>query len=159
AHDGRAAKDLLADARAQVSAYPSATLLTGEAVSASSEDGRFVVRLANGDEAGGRRLLRATGVSHGPAESPGGSPRGGKTARPCSYCHGYEIGGGPIGVLATAPASARQASLVADWGQVIFFTAGEIDLDAETRRLLAKRKVTIEPVPVTALEGPETELK
>jgi thioredoxin reductase len=35
AQDGRAPQDLLADAHAQVSAYPTATLLTEEAVSAS----------------------------------------------------------------------------------------------------------------------------
>ena len=159
AQDGRAAQELLADARAQVSAYPTATLLTEEAVSASSEDGRFIVRLANGDKSESRRLLLATGVTDVLPEIPGVAPRWGKTVLHCPYCHGYEIGGGTIGVLATASSSARQASLIADWGQVIFFTAGKIDLDVETRRLLAKRRVTIEPVPVTGLEGPDTELE
>jgi thioredoxin reductase len=159
AQDGRAAQDMLADARAQVSAYPTATLLTGEAVSASSQDGRFVVRLANGDKAESRRLLLATGVTDILPEIPGLVSRWGKTVLHCPYCHGYEIGGGRIGVLATSPGSARQASLVADWGEVIFFSAGTINLDADTLRLLANRKVTIEPVPVTALEGSGTGLE
>ena len=159
AHDGRAAQELLAEARAQVSAYPTATLVTGDAVSATNEVGRFVVRLANGDKAEGRRLLLATGVADVLPEIPGLGPRWGKTVLHCPYCHGYEIGGGTIGVLATAPGSPRQASLIADWGEVIFFTNGKIDLDAETQRLLAKRKVAIESVPVTALEGSGAELE
>ena len=159
AHDGRAGPDLLADARAQVGAYPTATLVTGEVVSAVREDDRFVVGLANGDREESRRLLLATGVTDVLPEIPGIAARWGKTVLHCPYCHGYEIGGGTIGVLATAPGSARQASLIADWGQVIFFTAGKIDLDTETQRQLAKRKVEIEPVPVTGLEGPGTELE
>jgi thioredoxin reductase len=159
AQDGRAGQDVLADARAQVSAYPTATLLTGEAVSASSEGARFVVRLADGGQAEGRRLLLAIGVTDILPEIPGLVPRWGKTVLHCPYCHGYEIGGGTVGVLATAQGSARQASLLADWGEVIFFTNGKVDPDAQTLRLLANRKVTIEPVPVTALEGSNTELK
>jgi thioredoxin reductase len=159
AHDGRAGEDLLADARAQVCAYPTATVLAGEAVSAVREDGRFVVGLANGDKQEGRRVLLATGVTDVLPEIPGIAPRWGKTVLHCPYCHGYEIGAGTIGVLATAPGSPRQASLIADWGQVIFFTAGKFELDTETQRLLAKRKVVIEPVPVTGLEGPGTELE
>ncbi len=130
--------------------------MTGEAVHVGSEAGGFVVRLADGRVAEGRRIVLATGLVDVLPELTGRISRWGKTVLHCPYCHGYEVGGGTIGVLATAPRSLRQALRLADWGDVVFFTNQTIDLDAKALRLLALRNVTIETTPVTALEGPNT---
>lgn len=121
-HDGRSASDILCDARAQIAKYPSVTLLRGEVTSARASTGGFQIAIDGGFEAFGRRLLLATGVTDVLPEIPGLRERWGKTVLHCPYCHGFEIGGGSIGVLAMGPMSIHQASLIADWGDVTFFT-------------------------------------
>jgi len=86
-------------------------------------------------------------------DTPGLSERWGKTIAACPYCHGFEIGGGSIGVLGTGAMSVHQASLIADWGDVTFFTNGNVVLDDAGRSMLERRAVRIEPVSVSTIEG------
>lgn len=158
-HDGRPGRELLSDARAQVLAYPTARLETGEGVSLEGRSGGFVVRLADGGGVEGRRVVLATGVADALPEIPGLLARWGASVLHCPYCHGYEIGGGPIGVLAIGPWSIDHASLIADWGEVVFFTNGTVELDAESRRLLGHRGVAVEPEAVAGIEGEGTEIE
>ncbi len=118
AQDGLAGSDILATARAQVAAYPTATIVSGEVFSAHILDRKFAVE-ANGEQIECKRLLLATGVVDMLPDIPGLSERWGKTVATCPFCHGYEIGGGSIGVLATGPLSVHHASLIADWGDVL----------------------------------------
>jgi thioredoxin reductase len=97
--------------------------------------------------------LLATGVTDLLPPVPGLSERWGRSVFHCPYCHGYEIGGGAIAVLATGLASVGQASTVADWGDVTLFTRGT-PLDPDQRGLLERRGVAVDDRPVMALEGP-----
>ena len=151
-HDGTPGHELLARARAQLLAYPDATIIEGQAVSASSSTGGFSVQLADGRELSARRLLLATGQSDVLPVLPGIAERWGTAVLHCPYCHGYEIGGGPIGVLAASAMSVHQALLVSDWGAVTFFTQG-IDIGDEDLVLMANRAIRVETTPVTGLGG------
>ena len=160
AQDGSPGSAILSDARAQLANYPNVSLWQGKVSRAeplSSGKIAFNVSLDDGRQVQGRRLLLATGVRDVLPELPGVAGRWGQTVLHCPYCHGYEIGGGAggqaIGVLGRLPASVHQASLIADWGDVTLFSHGMPALDDEARQLLARRKVTIEPVAVTAIEG------
>jgi len=152
AHDGRPGSTLLAEARAQLATYPTVRVMQGEVVEARARDGGFLLETADGERARGRRLILATGIADRLPGVPGLAPRWGKTVLHCPYCHGYEIGGGPIGVLATGPLAIHQASLIADWGDVTLFSNGMI-IDESTAAMLARRRVTIEPARVEAIEG------
>jgi thioredoxin reductase len=79
--------------------------------------------------------------------------RWGRSVFHCPYCHGYEIGGGAIGVLATGSASVKQAMTVADWGEVTYFTQGDTSVDARQRDMLQRRGVAIDARQVASLEG------
>lgn len=160
AQDGRPGSAILAHARAQLARYPNVSLWQGKVSQAqplASAKIAFEVSLDDGRQAQGRRLLLATGVRDVLPALPGVAERWGQTVLHCPYCHGYEIGDGaggqPIGVLGRLPASVHQASLIADWGDVTLFTHGMPPLDEDARQLLARRKVTIEAVAVTAIEG------
>src|SRR5687768_2706406 len=48
-HDGSEPGTMIATARSQVAAYPTATFVEGEAISAASEPDGFSVRLATGE--------------------------------------------------------------------------------------------------------------
>ncbi len=111
--DGRPGSEILAVGRQQVAAYPTATLIAGEALSAGVHDGAFVVATSDGQSVVGKRLLLAMRVVDLLPDVPGLSERWGKTIAACPYCHGYEVGGGSIGVLGTGAVSVHQASLIA----------------------------------------------
>lgn len=153
--DGRDPAAIIADARAQLLAYPTVTWLAGTAVAARAlpEGDGFAIALDAGGERHGRRVVLATGVIDELPEVPGLAERWGTHAFHCPYCHGYELGGGPIGVLATSPLAIHVAQMLPDWGPTTYFTRGLFEPDADQARALDRRGVTIERTPVVALEG------
>lgn len=152
-HDGRPGSEILAEARAQVGAYPTAAFRIGEAVEARAVQGGFEIRMDDGTTTSGRRLVLAHGVVDALPQLEGVSERWGQSVLHCPYCHGYEIGGGAIGVLAAGPMSMHQALLVADWGEATLFLNGAFEPDAEELRKLARRGVRVERARVAGLEG------
>lgn len=152
-NDGKPGAEIAAAARAQVAAYPTAAFRMAEAVAVERIDGGFQVAFADGTRTTGRRLLLSHGVEDVLADIPGVRERWGRTALHCPWCHGYEIGGGPIGVLGRGDHAAAYAATVAEWGQVTLFMGMETGLSPEDARLLYRRGVTIEPTPIARLEG------
>lgn len=153
AHDGRSGRELLATARAQLAEYPGFTLWSDEVLALQPHDGIFSALMNAGKRAEGKRVVLATGVSDPLPDIPGLAERWGKSVLHCPYCHAFEVGGGQIGVLANSPLSLQQASLLADWGQVTYFSNGHAALDETACFMLARRKVRVEPVAVRAIEG------
>lgn len=153
-HDGKPGAELLATAREQLLAYPTAKIFSGRVSRVDIGTAAFVVEAEEGMRwFTGRRLLLATGVSDVLPEIPGLRERWGQTVVHCPYCHGYEIGGGAVGVLGTGPMSVHQALMFADWGEVTLFTQGVVDVSAEERMQLAARKVRVEQGPIAELQG------
>ncbi len=154
-HDGKPGSQLLAEARQQLAVYPSAQMVGGTVTRAEARDGSFGVELDGGARwFTGRRLLLAGGVSDVLPDLPGLRERWGSSVFHCPYCHGYEVGGGPIGVLGVSAMAVHQALLLADWGDVTLFTQRSLPVSQEDAAALGRRRVRIEPVPVVALEGP-----
>jgi thioredoxin reductase len=58
-----------------------------------------------------RRLLVATGVRDELPGVPGLAARSGTDVLHCAYCHGWEVAGQRIGILATGPMAVHQALL------------------------------------------------
>ena len=96
--DGVAPSEIRRRALEQLSHYPNFTLLEGEAESAERRLGGFRVGLADGRLVEAHVLVLAVGVSDTLPSIPGLAERWGRTVLHCPYCHGYEIGGGPIGM-------------------------------------------------------------
>jgi thioredoxin reductase len=150
--DGSDPAAMLAAARAQVAAYPTASFVDGEAVSAAREPDGFSVTLASGDVLEGARLVLAFGVSDELPAIPGLPERWGRSVLHCPYCHGYELSDRRLGVLNVTPMSVQQAMLIAEWGPTTFYLNG-VAADEAALEELQKRGVALEPVPVTALHG------
>jgi thioredoxin reductase len=152
AQDGRSGADIVAAASAQLAAYPSIRQVEEAAGSIDGTDGQFEVRTVEGLSFAGRKVLLATGVTDNLPDLPGLAERWGRSVFHCPYCHGYELGGDPIAVLHTGPASISQAITLADWGHVtLLVPAGA--LDAAQGVLLARRGVSVEDRPVASLQG------
>ena len=151
-HDGRAAAEIAGTARAELLAYPTVALLHGSASSARETPTGFAIGLAaGGAPQQGKRLVLAVGVIDEIAPIPGLEERWGKHVFHCPYCHGYELGGGRIGVIATSPLSVHAALMLPDWGETTLFAQG-FEPDAEQLRALERRGVEVERELVTAIE-------
>ena len=98
--DGARPADILAEARRQLAAYPTARFVEARAERASGIADAFSIALQDGDELSARRIILTHGVSDSLPDIPGLAAEWGKRVAHCPYCHGYEFGGGPLGVLA-----------------------------------------------------------
>jgi thioredoxin reductase len=155
--DGREPDTILGEARRQLLAYPTARVVEARAEKAMNAGGGFEVATGDGKTFEAKRLVIATGVRDILPEIPGLAERWGKSVLHCPYCHGYEVAGGPLGVLATGPMSIHQAELITDWGKVTLFGNGLLTPDAEQTTLLEKRGIDFEPGAVAALEDNGTD--
>jgi thioredoxin reductase len=156
-HDGTPPTEILATAREQLLAYPTAHLEEARVEHAEGVDDGFSVTLASGERREAKKLILATGIRDELPPVEGLEERWGKSVFHCPYCHGYELGEGMIGVLALRPASVKQAILLAEWGPVVLFTNGACEPDeAETVHLHA-RGVVVEREPVEAFVDGETD--
>ncbi len=157
-HDGRPPGDILADARAQLGAYPAVTQRTARATRARAAGEHFVLTLDDGSEQEGARLLLATGLRDTLPDLPGLRERWGSTVLHCPYCHGFEFMNRPLGVLATSPLSVHQGLMIPDWGPTTYFTQGHWAPTDEERAQLDARGTKVEERKVTGLSGHGTDL-
>lgn len=151
--DGKSPQAIVQVARDQLAHYPTVSFLDGQAVNASAQAGTLRITMAGGQTVQGQRLILATGLRDALPALPGLQERWGKTVLHCPYCHGYEVAGSPLGVMAAHPLSAHQAMLLPDWGPTTYFTQGEFEPDDEQAAVLQKRGVRIERSPIVELMG------
>src|SRR5688572_14864881 len=152
--DGRPPGLILDTARKQLLAYPTAECRPGEVAAGQLHEAGIELTLASGESLVARRLVLATGVIDELPPLPGLRERWGVTVLHCPYCHGYEVAGRRLGVLATSELSMHQALLIPDWSDdVTLFTNGVLSLDVDQQAALASRGVRIEERPVAGLVG------
>lgn len=153
--DGVPPLELMAQARAKLLAYPNVHFVQGRAAGAAADAaGGFTVTLDDGARLSAKKLLLAFGIADTLPALDGLRERWGRSVLHCPYCHGYEVGGGPLGVLYASPLSVHQAMLLPDWGPTTFFLDGhDSELDDATRAKLLARGITLEPARVAGVAG------
>jgi thioredoxin reductase len=151
--DGKAPDVILAEARRQVLAYPTAACRQDEVLDSHPIEGGFRVDLASGEQVHARRVILATGVTDILPDLPGLKERWGRSVLHCPYCHGYEMRDRPLGVLASHPMSAHKALMIPDWGPTTLFIQSPFEMEPELQAMLMARGVTIERRPIVALLG------
>jgi len=156
--DGRDPGTIASEARAQLLAYPTVEWLSQPATHANTGDGGFVITAANGEQFAARRLILATGVVDELPAIPGLSERWGQRVFHCPYCHGYELYGGPIGVLAASPVAIHQSLMLPDWGPTTLFLNEVFEPDADQLAKLASRGVAVEREPVLSVGGEQADV-
>lgn len=150
--DGAKPADILAEARRQLAAYPTARFVETRADGASGVADAFSVTLQEGGEISARRLILAHGVSDTLPDIAGLAAEWGKRVAHCPYCHGYEFGGGPLGVIAAnGEVALHHAMLVREWGPVTLFLNGVVEPDAAMLQQFETRGVAVERRPVAAV--------
>lgn len=151
--DGVEPGEIAARARRQLETYPTLSWIEGRAEAVSGQVDGFIVTTADGKSHQGRRILLAIGVADQLPNVAGLAERWGKTVHHCPYCHGYELGKGHIGVIATGPMSLHQAQFLTEWGQVTLLVNHATSLELDARFALESRGVTLEEVPIDRIEG------
>jgi thioredoxin reductase (NADPH) len=109
-HEGMNPLELLAAGRAEATAY-GAEIMADRAVAARRTEAGFAVDLASGRTVRGRRLVLATGLIDELPDVPGVREHWGNQVLHCPYCHGYEVSGRRIAVLASSSLAVHQALL------------------------------------------------
>lgn len=146
--EGLPPAELYKAGRAEVAEY-GGELREGVAERAERTADGFLVTLADGSEVSGRRLLVTTGLIDELPEIPGLRERWGNDVAHCPYCHGWELRGRRIGVLATGPLSLHQAQM---WRQlsddVVYLLNGGPAPAAEQAEQLAARRIPVVREPV-----------
>ncbi len=138
-HDGMPPAEFLAAARAEVAGF-GVELVEGTVESALPG---FRLRLSDGREVRGRRLLLTTGLSDELPPVPGLAELWGRDVIQCPYCHGYEVRDEPLGVLASQPVSVHQALLVRQWSDDVTFYAHTHPLSEPEREKLTAAGIRI----------------
>lgn len=150
--DGRAPADLLAAGRADLAAY-GVPVVAGRVTSARPQGDGFAVEFGDGTAVSARRLLIATGLVDELPDLPGLRERWGRDVLHCPYCHGYEVRGQAIGVLATGPMSVHQAQLFRQLSpQVTVFLHDGPEPGHEQRAELGARGIALVEGQVRGLE-------
>ncbi|HEX3190956.1 MAG TPA: NAD(P)/FAD-dependent oxidoreductase, partial [Streptosporangiaceae bacterium] len=111
--DGIPPSELYAAGRTEVRRY-GGRVETGRVTALARDGERFGVQISaqTGQRTvTARRLLVATGLRDVLPDVPGLAARWGIDVLHCPYCHGWEVRGQRIGVLATGPAAVHQALL------------------------------------------------
>lgn len=152
--DGTPPKQLLEQARQQLSAYPAVEFRPVEAAGAEARPGGFVVRLADGQEVQGRRLLLACGVRDELPAVDGFAENWGTGVLHCAYCHGFEFADHPIAIYACGRAAIESAaSLLHLSRQLLICTDGHCDLTESDRRRLVDHDIRIVESPLVKVSG------
>ena len=152
-HDGEPPSVLLAKAREQLLSYGTVSFKEGLATHAAKTGEEFSVTVAGAVHTASRLIL-ANGVRDELAPIPGMQERWGISVLHCFYCHGYEVAGQRLGVLATSDRALQTAILLPDWSEhVTLFTNGSLSLNPDQLNELQTRGVSVETKPVVALVG------
>ncbi|KAB7727342.1 NAD(P)/FAD-dependent oxidoreductase [Rudanella paleaurantiibacter] len=155
--DGESPTQLLAIAREQLTHYPNVTLRTGLVVKAEKQTEGFRVTTQPeatdaGEDFSARRLLLATGVFDIMPDLPGFAECWGRSVLHCPYCHGYEVHGQPLGVLANGEVGYEMATLIQHWaGHLTLFTNGPSTLTDTQKNVLGQLHIPIVETPIKAI--------
>ncbi|MDQ8019929.1 MAG: NAD(P)/FAD-dependent oxidoreductase [Bordetella sp.] len=151
--DGVAPGVIAAEARQQLLRYPTVRWLDGVAEDArQTDDGRFTFRVGE-HSVHAAKLVLATGVRDELPAVEGLAERWGRSVFHCPYCHGYELAGGPIGIIAAAEVAQHHAIMLPDWGTPTLFLNAAYRPSGEDLAAFARRGTKVEATPILRIEG------
>ena len=142
-HDHKPPLDILAEARQQLTRYPTVKLVNARADSVSGAIDDFSVLTDDGESLGARRLILSYGVVDQMPDVPGFAKGWGKSIVPCPYCDGFGVAGQHWGLIWSGPHSHNQVRLSHDWTDNLTVLVDGHDIPSDIRADLAGRKVAL----------------
>ncbi|MFD2935857.1 NAD(P)/FAD-dependent oxidoreductase [Spirosoma flavum] len=158
--DGETPVQIAAIAQEQVLRYPTVSFLTDFATKVHSEPFGFAVETASCQQFNSRKLLLATGVEDLMPPISGFAECWGQSVLHCPYCHGYEVHGQRLGILANGEVAYEMVRLIQHWStNLTLFTNGFATLTPDQRQLIDQLSVPIIETELTAIEHEQGQLK
>lgn len=140
----------------QVRCYKTINFLEGKATSIEGGNNNFTVSV-NDKPYKAQKILLATGVTDILPDIKGFKEVWGKTAIHCPYCHGYEIAGSKIGIVAHGDAGLHMAKLIRQWStEIHIMTNGHEDFKKDQLQELhdlGTRVITKEIIEIESADG------
>ena len=148
-------KEMLELCRAQVSEYPTVTLLQGCVVDAErTDEGCFTATTSDGARYQSRKMLLATGVVDVIPEIPGLPELYGSCVHHCPICDGYEWRDHPIAVYGKGTSGVGLVQEMMAWSRdLVLCTDGASNLDPLVRENLHSLGIVVREEPVHRLES------
>ena len=154
--DGRPPAELYARGRAELAAYPTVEVRSGEVVAGHPG---FTLELADGTTERARTVLLATGMAYETPDVPGLAPLWGRSVFHCPFCHGWEVRDAPVAVLATGDRAVHSALMIRGWTDDVVVLPGAPDgLDDDQRGRLSAAGVAVDERPVARFVARDGEL-
>lgn len=146
---------LLAKGRAEAGAY-GVEIVAGSVASLSDEGDRIRVEREDGTVDMARAVVIASGIQDHLPDVPGLEDQWGKTVLHCPYCHGWEVLGKRLAVLATSPMSIHQIQLVRQLSDTVTaFTAAAGPLSDDIAARFTARGIQVVPAAVSHVQSGE----
>ncbi len=131
-NDGKTPAAISKEAKHQVLQYPTITFINDLATQAKKIEFGFQVTTESGKNFTARKLILATGVKDVLPDYAGFSDCWGISVLHCPYCHGYEVRGKEIGIIADGPMGYELSKLISNWtDKLTVFTSGITIFDDE----------------------------
>lgn len=140
--DGVPPRAILAHGRDEVVHY-GGEVRTGRVASVEGTLGAFVVTLDDGAQVRTRAVVSATGARDELPDVPGLAERWGRDVLHCPYCHGHEVGDGPVVVAGDGPLGVHAALLWRQWTPRVTLVRTDGALPADEAARLAARGVRV----------------
>jgi thioredoxin reductase len=151
--DGVNPAEWRAKVRQELAKYRTIEFFEGTVLSVTRENQLFVAELANGEKRSFRKVILAHGIVDRLPEAPGFRELWGKSVFHCPYCHGFEVRGKRLGVVANGMFAEHLTPMVSALSaDVILFTQGKALLDPATLEAFKKRGLQIVESHITALD-------
>jgi thioredoxin reductase len=145
--------------REQLRDHPNVRVRFGAVIGAERAGDAFVVTLDDGTAVRTTTLVLAHGLRYDPPALPGIEPLWGTSVFHCAFCDGWEVRDRPLAFHGSGPAAARSALVLASWSNdVLLCTDGPARL-GPARTALEAAGVRIREEPITALTGPDGQLR
>lgn len=141
------------EARRQLLRYPTVRWLDGMAEDARQRDGGSFAFRVGDRTVEAARLVLATGVRDELPAVAGLAERWGRSIFHCPYCHGYEMGPGPIGIIATSEIAQHHAVMLPDWGAPTLLLNDAYEPSDEDQAAFERRGTKVEATRIVRIEG------
>lgn len=155
-HDGRPPAELYAAGRAELVAYPSVEVRTGEVVHGHAG---FELELGDGTRERARTVLLATGMEYRPPRLAGLEKLWGTSVFHCPFCDGWENRDKPLAVIAQGDRAVHMALMLRGWtDDVVVLTDGDRGLDEGQAKKLDAAGIGVDERAITELIAQDGEL-
>lgn len=138
--------------RTELQKYESIAFQPGTIVDLKKAEGHFVAQISDGSVKQFRKVILANGIQDRLSNLDGFEQLWGKCIFHCTYCHGFEVRGRRLGLVANGPFAKHMLPMIYALSKdVMLFTNGPADLDAEFRKSLEKNLVGLVEGPIVSL--------